>query len=223
MVAVLKPNAAELRSNVLGELASNAVFDDASIVVDVDDGTVRLSGIVDCYAKKLAAQRVSSGVFGVRNVIDDIVVEPDRHPGVFDIHLARAVRHLLEWHYLGFARKGIEAGVVDGVVFLRGRVGTLSERAELERAISQLVGVRAVRNDVAVVTTPVEPSLLRDAVAAALARVLGSAASRVEVTVVGRAVMLMGTVRSLAERRACVEEVGHIPGVASLEDHLSVE
>jgi osmotically-inducible protein OsmY len=223
MVAVVKPSAAELRRTVLGELAANSVLGGASITVDVEGGSVRLSGTVDCYAKRVAAHRAASAVFGVREVTNAIEVAPDRHPGIFDIHLARAVRHMLEWHYLAFARKGIEVGVVDGVVFLRGRVDTLFQRNELERSVALLPGVRAIRNSVEVVTPPIRHDALVEAISDAVARVLGDAGGQVQIAVAGRAVMLSGPVHSGPERTACLEAVSHLAGIASLDDHLYVD
>jgi len=82
---------------------------------------VTLSGYVDSYVKKWAAERAAARVFGVRAVAEAIEV---RLPGSLkrsDEDIARAVANVLEWNVL-VPHDRVEVQVQDGLVTLSGEV-----------------------------------------------------------------------------------------------------
>ena len=87
---------AELQQDVMNELKWEPTLRPAEIGVSVKDGVVTLSGHVDSYIKKLAAERAAARVFGVKSVAEELKV---RLPGSLkraDEDLARAVANVLE-------------------------------------------------------------------------------------------------------------------------------
>ena len=93
----------ELQSEVIFQLGWDSRVKQAEIGVTVHRGIVTLTGNVDNYAKKLAAQQAAHRVKGVLDVVNDIEV---RIPGSLhrsDEEIAKAVRHALEWNVLVLA------------------------------------------------------------------------------------------------------------------------
>ena len=69
---------AELQQDVMNELKWEPTIRAAEIGVGVTDGVVTLSGHVDSFYKKSAAERAAWRVFGVQAVVEEIQV---RLPG----------------------------------------------------------------------------------------------------------------------------------------------
>src|SRR5690349_3821834 len=68
----------ELQQDVLRELQWEPSVDAAHIGVAVKNGIVTLTGYVESYAEKYAAEKAAKGVHGVRAVVNDLEV---RLPG----------------------------------------------------------------------------------------------------------------------------------------------
>ena len=79
----------ELRQDVITELEWNSLIHN-DIGVVAKDGAVTLTGVVETFAEKVAAERAVMRVGGVRAVADCLVVRlPDRGPAP-DERTARA-------------------------------------------------------------------------------------------------------------------------------------
>ena len=68
----------DIQRDVLEELAWEAEVQPNEIGVAVNDGIVTLTGLVDSFAKKWAAERAAQRVHGVVAVANDIEVRPAR-------------------------------------------------------------------------------------------------------------------------------------------------
>ena len=66
---------AQIKQDVLDELAWQPNIDEIQIGVIVEDGVVTLSGVVDEYSKKVAAEKATKKVAGVKAVAEDIEVK----------------------------------------------------------------------------------------------------------------------------------------------------
>src|SRR5262249_40184294 len=87
----------EIQQSVWRELKWDTRVGETEVGVTVERGVVTLTGTVDSYAKKLAAQESAHRVLGVLDVANDIQI---RIPGSLartDAEIARAVRNSLEW------------------------------------------------------------------------------------------------------------------------------
>ena len=56
---------AQIKDDVLDELSWQPNIDETQIGVIVEDGVVTLSGVVDSYSKKLAAEKAVKETYGV--------------------------------------------------------------------------------------------------------------------------------------------------------------
>lgn len=212
---------AELKEAVTRELAADALADVADVGVEVQQGVVRVSGIVESWAKRVAAIKAAHRVLGVLDVVDDIIV---RWPGATeqtDTQIAHNVRQALLWDVF-VPEERITSTVNQGWVVLEGEVTSWAERDAAGRAIQNLAGVRGVTNKLDVTPQPVAPSTLRGAIEAALERRASREAARVSVTVEGGKVTVSGIVDSWPEKQAILGAVKGTRGVGALEDRLHI-
>jgi osmotically-inducible protein OsmY len=210
-----------IHKGVLAELSWDTRVDETDVGVEVDDGVVTLTGHVESYAKRVAAEDAAHRVPGVRDVANDIVVHV---PGGFsrtDTEIAHAVRRALEADVF-IAEDNIETTVSNGWVTLKGEVDFWRERQDAERSILRLAGVRGVTNAITVRERTVHPDTVRTTIEEALERRAEREAERIQVSVDEGVVTLSGRVRSWAEKRAVLGAVGHAPGVRSVVDRLAV-
>ena len=188
------------------------------VTVAVQRGVVSLTGFVDSYAQKWAAERAAARVVGVRDVRDYLEVLPPNDSSE-DGGIRIAVRRALEWD--ARVPDGMHGEVTDGVVRLRGVVERLSERESAEEAVRNLIGVRDVVNEIRVAHTAVEGDVETD-VAAAIRRRFGSDSHRIWIRTADGVVTLSGAV----PRFAMLEEIEHtvrsIRGVTRINNHLLV-
>ncbi|MCM3904511.1 MAG: BON domain-containing protein, partial [Pyrinomonadaceae bacterium] len=87
----------EIKQQVLRERKWDSRIAWSEIGVDVLEGIVTLTGTVNSYAKKLAAQEAAHRIAGVLDVANEIEVKPVGAFTKTDADIARAVRHVLQW------------------------------------------------------------------------------------------------------------------------------
>ena len=117
----------------------------------------------------------------------------------------------------------ITSTVTDGWVTLAGQVERWSQRADAERAIRNLTGVKVVVNNITV--TPAKPVIgdVRKAIEQVLERRAEREARHIGVDVRDGTVTLTGPVHSWAERKSVLAAARFTPGVRTVEDHLRTE
>jgi osmotically-inducible protein OsmY len=212
----------EIRNDTLLQLDWDSRLRQSDISVNVKKGVVTLTGTVNSYAKKLAAQKAAHRVPGVLDVANDIEVKVTGSLQRTDSEIARAIRHALEWDVLVPSYK-IHSTVANGLVTLEGEVEYYSEWAAAERAVAHLSGVRGVINKIEVWATPVEPELVKFLIEDVLERRADRGANRIRVSVVEGDVTLTGAVKSWDEKNSILGAVGHAPGVKMIHDHLFID
>jgi osmotically-inducible protein OsmY len=212
----------QIQEDVISELAWDDRVDETDVGVEVDGGVVTLTGTVDSYAKRLAAQEAAHRVSGVHDVANDVQVHvPGSHQRT-DTEIAQAVRHALEWDVL-VPDERIHSTVRDGLVTLSGTVDRYREREDAVSAVRRLRGVRGVVNDLVVAAQSIAAGQVREAIEGAMERRADRAAKRIRVAVHDGTVTLTGPVRSWLERQAVLGAARFSRGVYKVEDHLYVE
>jgi len=117
----------------------------------------------------------------------------------------------------------VEATAEDGNVTLTGTVGYGQERAAAERAVSGLIGLRNVRNDIEVAYDAESPVDVDLHVQEALDRsALVPDDSDVQVVTKGGTISLTGHVRTWAEHDAVVDAAWMARGVIDVHDELQI-
>lgn len=212
----------EIRNDALFQLDWDSRLRLSDIGVTVKKGVVTLTGTVDSYAKKLAAQKAAHNVPGVLDVANDIEVKVTGSLRRTDSEIARAARHALEWDALVPPYK-IHSTVANGWVTLEGEVEYYSERVDTERAVTRLPGVRGVTNKIAVCAPAVKPERVKFLIEDVLERRADREAKRIRVSVDEGDVTLTGAVKSWDEKKSILGAIGHAPGVKMIHDHLFID
>jgi osmotically-inducible protein OsmY len=212
----------EIQQAVLQELKWDGRVAETEVGVQVSAGAVTLTGAVDTYAKRLAAQAAAHRVAGVLDVANDIQVKIPSVLARSDTDIALAVRRALEWDVL-VPDRNIRSTVTDGLVTLEGSVDFAYQREDAARAVRNLAAVRGVVNKVTVSGPVVAADDVRNEIEAALERRAEREARRIKVTVHDGTVTLSGTVNSWPERQAVLGAARSSPGVRTVQDHLTVE
>lgn len=205
---------------MLDELGWDAQTRPNEIGVTVSEGVVTLTGWVDSYARRWAAERCAHRVRGVRAVASEIEV---RLPGTderTDAEIAIAAGRALEWDSFVPAER-LDVTVANGWVMLRGEVEYGFQRRTAERELRRLRGVRGLTNLVEVrPTTPPSDEQTRRDLQRVLIRRTGT--ERVDVQVTGDIVVLSGVVRSWWQRDEAERAAWSTPGVREVHDRLVV-
>jgi osmotically-inducible protein OsmY len=214
---------AEIQDGVIEELQWDALVRRTDIGVDVRSGVVTLTGTVDSWAARHAAQQAAHRVRGVRDVANDIRIElPGSHVRD-DAAIARAARRALESDVL-VPHERIQTTVSNGVVTLEGTVGLWAQRDDAERCIRNLTGVSRVDCRISVEPTlHVSERSLQLAIEGALMRHAEHAAKKVRVVVSEGEAVLRGTVRSWAERAAIEGAVRGTPGIRDVKNEIGIQ
>lgn len=213
----------EIQNAVSDELAWDCRVNRAAIGVHVGSGIVTLSGSVDAWSKRVAAEEAAHRVAGVLDVANDVRVTIPTDGSRTDTEIAEAVRHALEWNVL-VPHRLIRSTVSDGEVVLEGEVEYLTQRDDAEKAIRHLAGVRFITNRI-VVRAPrsVRTGDVQDAIHDALDRRAAREFARIRVEADSGSVTLSGTCRTWGDRKAVVGAARGTAGVHTVRDQLRIE
>ena len=193
---------AELQRDVMTELKWEPTIHAAEIGVAVKDGVVTLSGNVDSYGKKWAADRAAKRVSGVKAVTEEIKVTLAGSYKRADKDIAQSATNVLDWN-LWVPSDRVKVMVQDGWITLSGDVDWYYQKEHAEDAVRHLIGVLGVINSITIkppvptvkafeVKNRIEDALKRNA------RLLRDA-EKIQVEISGSKVILRGSVGSWAE------------------------
>ncbi|PKL45494.1 MAG: hypothetical protein CVV41_00425 [Candidatus Riflebacteria bacterium HGW-Riflebacteria-1] len=218
-------NDTQLQADIMEELKWEPTIQAAEIGVAVKDGIVTLSGNVDSFAKKWAAERAVKRVFGVRGLTEEVKVKLINPLILKDEEIADTVAKVLSWNS-GIPQHRIRTVVQDGHITLNGDVDWKYQKEAAEDSVRHLNGVTGVTNWISIkpATPAVKESDVKNRIEGALrrnARLL-LASQKIQVESSGNRVVLSGSVGSLAEFEEAEASAWSAPGVTEVVNNLTV-
>lgn len=210
----------ELKRQVEEELAWDPAVSINDIGVEVHDRVVTLSGHPASYAEKVAAEKATQRVAGVKAVVVAMEIRLLHADVRTDEDLASAVRTILHWT-VGLREDTVKVQVEKGWVTLSGEVDCAHQSYVAARTVSHMRGVMGVSNTIRI-GGEVAAQDIGDQISEALQRHADREARHIAIKVHEGTVTLTGKVDSAAERSAARGAAWSAPGVHAVVDNLTV-
>jgi osmotically-inducible protein OsmY len=211
----------DLKRDVEAELAWDPAVKSSAIGVAAKDGIVTLSGHLDTYPEKWAAERALQRVAGVRAVALELDVRLAPSHQRSDTDIACAAENALLWHSV-VPPDAVRVTVDQGWLTLQGELDWDYQRKSVEHAVRNLVGVVGISDEIKLKQKAV-PANVKQLIQDALTRQAVRAAKHIEMDVRDGEVTLRGTVHSRQERDAARGAAWAAPGVRMVVNELKVD
>jgi len=216
----VKKTDSQLQHDVIAELEWEPSVDHADIGVAVNDGVVILSGFVKSYPEKMAAEKATRRVAGVKAIAEEIKVRFASDPKTADHEIAKRILDMFAWN-VSIPDQQIKVKVEHGWVTLTGTVDWFYQSNEARKAAGRITGVIGVSNLLEVKKLPAAFDI-KDRIMAAFRRQANLDAGSVTVVTDGGTVKLGGRVRAWNERGIAERAAWAAPGVTKVEDNIVV-
>ena len=210
----------ELQKDVQDELRWEPMLNAAEIGVAAKDGVITLSGTVDSYYKKQAAENAAKRVAGVKAVALDIEVKLPSSNFRNDTDIAKAAVDALKWNTIVPDDK-IKLRVENGWVYIEGELDWQFQKSAARKCVEDLTGVRGVSNLITL-KPKVSSSSIKENIKKAFQRNANVEADNIRIDTFDNKVVLKGTVHSWFERNEAEKAAWSAPGVLTVEDQLTV-
>jgi osmotically-inducible protein OsmY len=210
----------QLKKDIEEELRWDPKVNSPQIEVMVDNGAVSLTGAVDTYAEKCAAEDATKRVGGVLTVAQDVTVRIQNEHKHSDAEITDAVYSAFRWNV--YVPNTVTANVQDGAVTLEGQVTWNYQRDATERAIRYLTGVIAVYNLITLKQTQTSVAQVKEEVLAALQRQATTDAKSIHIDMSGGKVTLTGHASSRQSIDDAANAAWAAPGVTEVVDQVKM-
>jgi osmotically-inducible protein OsmY len=207
-----------IRDAVTQQLEWDPEVDASAIGVTAQDGAVTLTGYIDTYASKLAAERAAKGVRGVLAVANDIEVRLKLERT--DADIAHDVARSLELR--STVPDNVQATVHHGHVTLTGEAMWEFQRRDAEKAVRHIRGVRNVVNRIGL-APGIAARDVRRRILDAFHRTADLDARHVTAHAAGNVVTLTGHVSTWLQRDIAERAAAGASGIRRVDNLITVE
>lgn len=214
----------QLRTDVMEEINWDPQLTKIATEIGVasKDGVITLTGEVDSYWKKRAAEDAAQRVAGVKVVACDIEVKLSNWGKYSDSEVGDAIRNALRWNS-AINDDQIEVKVDKGWVTLDGSVDYPFQKKYAQSYIEDLMGVAGVTNNITIRHQSIDIKDIQRKITAAYHRSANIDAHAINVQTSGNKVTLTGTVRSWAEKREAEKVALSAPGVYTIDNKIEID
>lgn len=209
----------KLQASVLAELMWEPSITAAHVGVTADDGVVTLTGHVENYFQKHAAEKAAARVKGVKGVAQKLEVRLFGASKRSDEQIAHAAIDRLAWE-VTVPSDAVKIEVEKGYVTLTGAVGWHFEKDAAERTIRGLYGVMGISNEIVIKSQPNAMNTSAD-IDVALHRSWFDPKT-IRVTTDGGKVKLTGSVHTPGDRFTAGAAAWGSPGATIVENDLVI-
>lgn len=210
----------DLQEAVLDELRWEPRLEAAHLGVIVHDDVVTLTGHVDTYAQKHAAEVAAHRVKGVHAVANEVEVRLPADDQRTDEDIAAAALERLAWD-VTIPEGTIHLTVEDGWVTLGGDVDWHYQRENAEQALQRLYGVTGISNEIAI-KKQIDAGHISDDIMHALHRSWFFDPKTIDVRVDEGTVFLSGTVHTPHDRQVAAATAWAAPGVTDVRNEIDI-
>ena len=210
----------KLQQAVLAELEWEPSVNPAHIGVTANAGVVTLTGHVEDYMQKHAAEAAAGRVKGVKAVAEELEVKLPFDVRRDDEAIAAAAVDRLGWD-VSVPRDAVKVRVEHGWVTLSGEVDWWFQGQAAEQAVKHLMGVVGVSN-ATTIKPRVDTATLSDDITHALHRSWFFDPKTVQVTAERGQVRLTGTVHSQHDRQLAAETAWAAQGATGVQNLITV-
>ena len=208
----------DLQKDVQNAIKWEPLLNAAEIGVTAKDGVVTLSGIVDSYSKKLEAESATKSVTGVKAVVEKIEIKFGSSWNKNDNEIATEVLNAFKFNWEVPSDK-VKVNVENGWVTLEGELEWNYQKEAAKKAISTLMGVKGVSNNITI-KSETHDAIEKDDIEYALERNSSTDDEGISVKVSGNKVILNGTVHSFYQRDEAERIAWNAPGVWNVDNQL---
>jgi osmotically-inducible protein OsmY len=209
-----------LQLAVLAELNWEPSITAAQIGVAANAGVITLTGQVESYSQKHAAESAARRVKGVLAVAEELDVQIPFERKRDDSDVAAAIVERLAWD-VSVPPNAVKVGVEAGWVTLIGEVDWNYQRMAAEQDVSRLEGVVGVSNQVSL-KPRVNTANISNDISCALHRSYFPDPDAIAVTAEDGKVRLTGNVHSWHAREVAADTAWGAPGAIDVENLLAV-
>jgi osmotically-inducible protein OsmY len=210
----------KLKTEILAELAWEPSVGADHIGVTAKDGVVTLTGHVETYWQKHAAETAAGRVQGVKALAEEIEIRLPVHLKRSDDEIAAAAISRLSWDS-SIPKDAVKVKVEKGYVTLIGQVDWHYQLEAAASMIRSLGGVTGVSNQLTIRVRP-NSVTISDDIMHALHRSWFFDEGSVKVSADGGKIRLTGTVDSWIDRQTAASTAWAAPGTISVENDIRV-
>ena len=209
-----------LQTEVLAELDWEPAVNAAHIGVSAQAGVVTLTGHVENYAEKSAAEAAAWRVKGVKGIAEEIAVRLPNSTKRNDEEIVAAVINRLSWD-VSIPKDSVSVRVEKGWVTLTGQVEWHYQKETAEQEVRGLYGVVGVSNQITL-RSSINTTDLSDSIRTALHRSWFFGPDTITVKADGGKVKLGGTATSWHDKEVAGRTAWLAKGTTSVENKISV-
>ncbi len=210
----------QLQQAVLAEFEWEPSVNGAHIGVTAHMGVVTLTGHVESFAHKHAAELAARRVKGVKAVAEELEMRLPFDMQRGDEHIATAAIDRLRWN-VSVPKDAIKIVVEKGWVTLTGQVEWHFQKEAATADIRGLLGVVGV-SDAITIKAKVNTLNLSDNIMHALHRSWFFDPNTIKVSADGGKIRLTGSVHSPHDRQVAAETAWAAPGATAVENNIAI-
>jgi osmotically-inducible protein OsmY len=210
----------DLQKDVQNAIKWESLLNESEIGVNVKEGVITLTGVVDNYSKKIEAENAAKKVTGVKAVVENIEIAFGSSYNKSDTEIANEILHAWKWNWQ-VPNDNIHLKIENGWVIIDGEVEWNYQKEAAKKSIVNLSGIKGITNNVHVKLGTCD-SVEKTGIKHALDINLSIDNGDIQVEVSGNNVRLNGMVYSLYQKDEAERIAWNAPGVRSVNNEILI-